>query len=231
MLRYFTINTISELVCLIIAIICVLNDRNNVWKSMVLFLLITCIVEMCGIYIKKLYLLDRQHVYPNAWIYNILLVLQFAFISSMFRYLLNRYKNSDRIFIISGAIFIILYIYDLYTHGFFKYNSRTNASMSVMFVLYGLYYYYQLFKDDQYIRLIYFDSFWWGAGIVLFYFGTTVWNLVYEKLASDMMIKKQQFNHLKYLYSAFNVILYGCWSYSFICRKWLTSKDQLFLQH
>jgi hypothetical protein len=142
----------------------------------------------------------------------------------MFAYLLSRYTQSKALIVMGLFSFIGLYIYDLTNHGFFVYNNLTYTVMSVIFVLYSLYYYYLLLKDDSFVNLRYSPAFWWVAGVLFFYFSTTACNLFNDKLNTIMLTPK---HHLSYfIFKALNVILYGCWSYSFICRRWLTTTSK-----
>jgi hypothetical protein len=224
MYRYFTFNTVVELICLLIAFLCLIRDKDLVWRSIILFLLITCIAEMLGIYIKWLYLADRVHVHPNVWVYNILMIFQAGFISLMFSALFKKYFNSKLIIISGLALLVTIYTYEICEDGLFKKHNLTTTTMSVLFVAYSLYYFYCLLKDEAYIRLKYYSPFWWVAGLLFFYFGSTACNLFYYKLSVVTVTPKHYLTY--YIYNGLNLILYGCWSYSFICRRWLTTTSK-----
>ncbi len=96
--------------------------------------------------------------------------------------------------------------------------------MSVLLVLYSLYYYFCLIKDDTFVNLKRDANFWWVTGVLFFYFGTTVFNVFYEQLTAIVLATKHDLKYLKYFHSFFNVILYGFWSYAIICRKWMITK-------
>ncbi|MDB5007798.1 MAG: hypothetical protein JWP45_2191 [Mucilaginibacter sp.] len=219
MLNYLTINTGAEFICFIIALVCLTKDRSFAWRSMLLFLFIICITETIGVHIKKLYLADTVHVHPNIWIYNILLIFQIGFISFMFKHLLDTYIKSKPV-ILSGLILLaILYIIDIFTHGVFVKHNLTTIVMSVLFVLYSLYYFYLLLRSEDYINLKFSSDFWWVAGILFFYFGRIVSLLFFQILSTF----SPNFVVTVPIYNVLNIILYSCWSYSFICRKWLTT--------
>src|SRR5579875_33050 len=153
MLPYLTINTIAEIGCFLIAVTCLLKDKSLAWRSIVLFLFITCMTELSGIYIKRLNIEDHIHLHRNEWLYNIFMIFQIYFMSYMFYYLLKQYNN-PRWIIISGACFlIVLYIYEVYKHGVLEDHILTFTTMSVLFVLYSFYYFYLLHKDEKYLKL------------------------------------------------------------------------------
>jgi hypothetical protein len=159
----------------------------------------------------------------NQWVYNIFLLSEAGFTNLIFAAFYDKYTHNKSIIISGLIIFIILYIYEVISHGFLKYNNLTYSVMSVQFVLYSLYFFYLLLKDDHYINLKFSSEFWWIAGTLLFYFGNTASNLFDDKLYS---ISNGQKNDLtNFIFKALNIILYSCWSYSFICRKWLTTLD------
>lgn len=204
---------VFEAICFVIALICLVKDVNWAWRSMVLFLLITCITEITGFRIA------RTHHY-NQWVYNIYLVFEASFTSLMFNNILNKYINSKPIVITGLVLLLLLYVYDIFDHGFFIFNNLTATVMSVIFVIYSFYYYFLLIKDEHYIDLKRTAPFWWVTGALFFYFGSTASNLFYPFL-KNVKIGGHNINYFVFL--TLTLILYGCWSYSFICRKWRTT--------
>jgi hypothetical protein len=224
MLYYFTINTSVELTCFIVALVCLYNQPEKAWKSMILFIFIIVLAEFTGRYLKKIYLQDIAHNLSNAWVYNTLLIAQALFFSLHFKYLLGRYTNSKPIFWGGLAIISILYIYELYNHGFYVYNNSTYTVLLVLLMSYSLYFYYHLLKDEAYIELKTSANFWWVTGILFFCFGTIISSLFREKLSPILITSKAPLT--TYIYNTLNIILYSCWSYSFICKKWQTSTSK-----
>jgi len=225
MLQCFTLNTSVEIICFLIALICLHNDAKVEWKLFIVFLFITCITEMAGVHFKKMYLADRIHNPPNIWLYNILLLFQICFFSMIFEMLLSKYFNIKIVIFGIGTLLLAIHDYELYEHGIFAYNELTNTVMLVFIVLGSLYYFYLLLKDENYVDLKYAYDFWWVSGILFFYFGTTACNIFFRSLSPE---KIKSIKHLTYyIYNAFNIILYSSWGYSFICRRWLTSQGLL----
>ncbi|MDB5031567.1 hypothetical protein [Mucilaginibacter sp.] len=205
-----------EATCFIIAFICLIKDANFAWRSIVLFLLITCATEISGKLLKN----AHQH---NQWLYNIFLVFEAGFTSLLFSNILSKYVNSRPIILAGLALLLLLYGYDIYDHGFFVFNDVTATVMSVVFVIYSFYYYFLLIKDEHYIDLKRSASFWWVAGTLFFYFGSTAVNVFFTYLKN---VKIAGHNITYFIFTALTIILYGCWSYSFICKKWLTTTSQ-----
>src|ERR1700761_9014791 len=106
MLIYFTANTIAEITCLVFAIVCLIKDNSFIWRCMILYLLITCITEITGIYISH-----RTH--NNHWVYNIFLLFEAGFTNLMFANLFSSYTQSKLIIKAGLVIFIVLYFYEI----------------------------------------------------------------------------------------------------------------------
>jgi hypothetical protein len=224
MFRYLTLNISVELICLVIALFCLNKKAGKTWLSMIPFLLIICLIEIAGKYLKVLYTQGRIHSLENSWLYNLLLVFQSLFISQHFKYLIGNYVNSKPLIYSGLALITLLYIYELYDHGFYKYHNLTYIVLSILFISYSLYYYYNLLKADSYVNLKYSPGFWWVTGLLFFWFGTIICSLFYYKL-KDITISPKVYL-TSYIYMALNIILYSCWSYSFICIKWQMSTSK-----
>jgi hypothetical protein len=195
--------------------------KDNVWrwKYFSVFLLITCIAEVTGIYLK------RVHHPSNAWVYNVLMVFEIGFVNIMYLEIFRRYAKAKTVIICGVILFVLLYAYELLTHGIFQYNNLTYTVMSVIAVIYALFYYYGLMNNDDHIRISYSAEFWWVTGGLFYYFGETACDLFYDKLQAVYITPLHSLTY--YIYAILNILLYGCWSYSFTCRKWLEKRLEI----
>ena len=218
MLQFFTINTSVEILCFISALVFLRKDPERIWQLLILFLLITCATEIIAIPIKKRYIADPLHVRPNIWLYNILMIFQIAFYTLMFHYLLQKYTYKWIVYLGFSAV-LAAYACETISHGIFEYDVVTKTIMSSLIIIYCLFYYYNLFKDESRIDLSVSADFWWVAGILFFSFGSTMSNLFYKKIEAVLINHK---HYIGYIFNVLNIILYGCWTYAFICRKWMT---------
>jgi len=141
----------------------------------------------------------------------------------MFASILKKYKNAGPVILTGLALLLLLYVYEIISHGIFKKNTITTVTMSVLFVIYSFYYFYCLLRDERYVDLKYSPDFWWVAGILFFYFGAITYNLFYQMLRDIIITPKP---YLRYIFYVLNLLLYGCMSYSFICRKWSTKASE-----
>ena len=211
MTPYFTVNTVAEMICLLIGIFCLAKDKTPVWRYFIFYLLLTCITEIAGIYIRIVW--HRS----NTPLYNVFLLAECTAISIFFYSLYRQYVNKISWLFIWMALFVILYAAELLSHGFADFVNKTASLEAVTFVLASFYFYYLILKDEKYVVLHTYAPFWWVNGTLIFYFGSTATNIFYDYLVHD---KISYFPYsIRYVtFTILNVLLYCCWSYAFICR-------------
>ncbi len=219
MLEYLTWNTVIEIVCFLIALLALIKDRSAAWKGLIVFLFITCVAEITGKYIVLQYRIDHKP-HHNTWVYSILLVFEMVFTSSMFFVLLKKTRYGKFMITYGLALLGLIYIYETFRIGFLAKHNLTTTVMAVLFVTYSLAYFYTLLKSDVYVDLKFSSEFWWISGSLFFYFGSTMCNLFYYKLSG--IKPTPEHNLVYYIYCVLNLLMYGFWSYSFICRKWMS---------
>ena len=136
MTAYITVNTLSEFFCLAISIFCLYREKDKVWKNFILFLLVTCLVEIAGIYIRR-----GLHL-PNFMLYNIFLVIECAVLNYFFYHLVKDNHNLKKLLTGWLVIFLLFYFIELYVKHFKAYLSVSLTIMSVELILISIYYYY-----------------------------------------------------------------------------------------
>ena len=194
-----------EFLALTFAFFLLRKDPNFIWKGFIYYLLFVCLIEAGG------FLLHRYR-HGNSWLYNIYILVEAGFNSYIFLKFFNKYKPSKIWFGSGLALLALIYLYDFADHGFGIFNTLTTTVMSVLFVIYGIYYYYLLLRADEYVELKTHPPFWWVTGTVFFYFGSSVCNLVF------LLIWTQPLSYRFYIYMGLVALLYGFWTYSFLCR-------------
>jgi hypothetical protein len=220
MTAYMTVNTVSEFFCLLISILCLYREKDKVWRNFILLLLLTCLVEIAGIYIRKG--LHR----PNFMIYNIFLLIECAALNYFFYHLFKANHNLKKLLTGWLIFFLLFYFIELYVKHFNTYVSASSTFMSVELILASVYYYYLLLKEEKFRQLSKDASFWWVNGTICFYFAGIACNIFFKYLLQD---KTPGLTHsARYIvFSILNVILYSCWSYSFICRYYRRTSSSL----
>lgn len=208
--KFLSINTIAEIICFLTAAVFLTKDKNPIWRLFTVYLLITCITEEVGLILKR-----HGIMRTNVFIYNILLLFESLFMSLMFLNIICHYRNFRPIFYSGLFLATFIFILEAIIHGLYIYNNITTTIISILFIGYGLYYYYLLIKDEDYYRLGKHAPFWWVAGTLFFYFGTTVSDLYFSIFNTKAALL---FTHRYLIYNYLNIVLYGFWGYSFVCR-------------
>ncbi|WP_143310087.1 hypothetical protein [Chitinophaga vietnamensis] len=208
---YLTVNTVSELICFLVGSFCLYRDKEPAWRLFIPYLLVVCTVEAAGIYIRKVLHLS------NIPIYNLFMLIECGIITTFFSYLYKQYISVR--YLLPGwiALFLALYITEIYTHRLAAFANNTATVMSIVFVLASLYYYYLILKDEKYFQLGSYAPFWWVNGTLLYYFGSTATNFFFDFLIHDQ-IAAFPYSIRYIIFNILNVLLYCCWSYAFICR-------------
>ncbi|NHA04255.1 hypothetical protein G7092_10635 [Mucilaginibacter sp. HC2] len=210
MLKYFTINTVSEFICFGVALFCLFKDKSNAWRFFIVYLLVTCIVEILGIQCRKVW-----HT-SNFMLYNIFVVVECTTISCFFYYLYKQYQYKSMWLIVWLIVFFVCYGAEMVTEKFNSFVFETTTLMSIVFVLASLNYYYLILKDEQFRQLSNYAPFWWVNGVLFFYFGSTACNIFFDYFMEDKSLISGSVRYM--IFNIIDIILYCCWSYSFICR-------------
>jgi hypothetical protein len=211
MTAYFTLNTVSEFLCFLISLFCLFRDTNGIWRSFMLFLLLTCLVEVAGIYIRH----DLHK--PNVILYNIFLVVECVVLNYFFYNLMHTGQLLKKGLIGWLLFFGLFFIGELTLKGFHAYVSATSTLLSVELIFASVYFYYLLLKEEKPRALSRYASFWWVNGTICFYFAGIACNLFFDYM---LQVKNSgaALSARYIVFSILNVILYSSWSYSFICR-------------
>ena len=211
MKSYITLNTASEFLCLAISFFCLYREKDKVWKSFILFLFLTTFTEVAGIYMRK-----ALH-WPNFMLYNVFLVVECSMLNYFFYHLFRTDHKMRKLLTAGFVVFLLYYFIELSVKHFSAFASASATLESVEFILASIYYYYRLLKEEKYRQLSKDPSFWWVNGTICFYFAGVACNIFFSYL---MLPDKTPIAYsARYIvFSIINVILYSCWSYSFICR-------------
>lgn len=211
MSAYITVNTVAEAFCFVVSLLCLYKDKEPAWRLFILFLLVTVVVEVCGIYVRT-----ELHL-PNFMIYNVFLLVECLVQSYFFYYLYKTYRNTQKQFTGWLIIFAFFYFTELVKSHFGAYVSASSTTMSVGLILASVYFYYLLLKEEKSRQLVTYAPFWWVNGTICFYFAGIACNLFFSYLVQD---RTPGIGHsARYIvFSILNIILYLSWSYAFICR-------------
>src|ERR1700749_1646920 len=129
MASYFTVNTVSEFVCLLASIICLARDKSKAWRLLIFYLLLNCSAEVAGIYMRI-----NLHRY-NYPVYNVLLLVECGTVSFFFYYLFKVYKNILPYVITWLVVFVAMYVTEMVVNHMGQFVFYTASVMSIVFVL------------------------------------------------------------------------------------------------
>jgi len=198
----------AELLCLGFAIYFLSKDKAPFWRITIWYLIVVILTEMIGKYCAITYRI-------NLFVYNIYSLFELSYVTYGFYTFIKQYSNVKKWIIGIYTAIILIYITFTIMYGINVYNAFTISIMSVVFVICGLFYFYLLLKDENYIDLKFHPAFWWVGGALIFYFGSTLANF-FDDIIQQKFLGK--YNTRDIIYSTLNFFLYGFWAYSFICR-------------
>ena len=113
-------------------------------------------------------------------------------------------------------IFYSTYTFEIFNHGYLRFQTLAITIESVLFVFICLIYFYLLIKQKKPINLKIHPQFWWVAAVLFYYFGSTIYNLFIHFLYKDF---PKSYAILIYIMLCLNLLLYSIWIYSFICNS------------
>jgi hypothetical protein len=204
-------NIIIELSCLIAALFFLRNDTSKFSCITISYLAVVCITEVLGLlYIKTFH-------QSNAWIYNIFIIFEATYIAYGLYVALKALTNrAVLICSLPLIIFCCTYVFEIFNHGFLKFQTLTITIESVLFVFVSLIYFYLLIKQKDPINLKIHPQYWWITAVLFYYFGSTIYNLFIYFLYKDF---PKSYDILIYIMLGLNLLLYSIWIYSFLCNS------------
>ncbi len=206
------INLLIEATCLVIAWIFLRKVRNPFARASIAYVALVLVIELIAAWYGHHY---RR---SNAWCYNLLIIFETLYVCyGLFIFLHPLSSRARHFLIVSLGSFAIVYVYELYASGFYRLNTWSVAMLSFCVIVQCLLYYHLLLKKAENISLKNHAPFWWVSAVLFFYFGSTVYNLFLAMPWMDLMGSSRVI--LIYIISSLNLVLYGLWSYSFICSS------------
>lgn len=206
----YPFNLFIEIICFILSLLFLRHRDAGIWKYFKTYMLLTVLVEAAGWLLRTYWQLNNQ------WLYNLFAPVQAAFLCWIFYRIYPRQFNS-RYFL--GACLLLfggVYAYECFTHPFTRFNNYGWIVFSYSIILAcGLYYYF-LLRDDEYTNLSCYPPFWFVTGVFIHFFGSSVCTIFFNELVRINIAYNISLRYV--LFILFNFILYGCWSYAFLCK-------------
>jgi hypothetical protein len=205
----FPFSQVFELICMIIAFRYLGAVKNSFWGSFRWFMLITVVVEITGHTIS-------YYERSNHALYNLYMPVETFFKYYVLYRLCKDYFKAAYLVIPFAVIFSVLYLYESIASNFTSYSYIANSVMSISIVIICCLYYYYFLKKEEYVDIYKHAPFWIITPLFFFYLGSTFCNVFWSYLSN---IYKSQHIPVRFIiFTLLNFIMYGSWSYSFICK-------------
>lgn len=199
-----------EIICSAIALLLLRNQSRNIWVLLKWFVVFTTMVEVFASLISAVF-----HKY-NLWLYSLYLPFNFIILYWLLYKVTPYHKYNKPLLLIGIIVFLISYFTEIGIHGIFLYTINSDTVSTIFMFISCNWFFYLLLQKDEWIDIPRHAAFWFVTGLFLFSFCTVVTDLFDSELNDLFIAKKLPLRTL--LYIGFNLMLYGCWSYAFICK-------------
>lgn len=209
-MNILNIHIIIEGTCLLAALL-FLRKTKGWWGWFIAFLAAVVLIELTATYLWNEL---KRSTFP---VYNFgYFPIYFAF-SSFLLYRLCRplFKIQPWISLITGLIAVSYLTENIWNH-FESLSVKTFLLANVCYIVIACCYYYHLLNDEAFVDIKRHPPFWIITGLLFFCFGSTA-NYIFYDILKEIYLK---YNLLlrQYLMIVVNFLLYGCWSYAFLCK-------------
>lgn len=190
------------------------RQKNNLFKWFIPFLFYTVTNELAAYYVGF-----TLHI-KNYLFYIIYIPIAFSF----YTLLIVRNIHEKRLHFIVSIMFVLGLLFSLinmfWVQGFTLFNTYTNTLLSVLLISMCMIFLYDYLKRSHYVSNPLFEPiFWIVAGLLFFYFGGLILNLLYTySVQQDFKINGKKM--YSFIIDFLNILLYSCFIISFrLCYK------------
>ncbi|MDE3250209.1 MAG: hypothetical protein KGO82_16230 [Bacteroidota bacterium] len=157
----------------------------------------------------------------NNWVLNIFTLVEFIFYSFLFCHFSHSDRHRSRIKTLTVIIVSVCIANILFGQGLNRFHSYSFLVGSMLMVYFSGYYFFELMKRQDYIRIVLLPSLWIVTGILFFYIGMFCYYIFYETYAYRYFADYYMLFNI--LGNIFNIALYGCFIVSFLCMRRTTT--------
>ncbi len=207
---HFPYSIVFEFGCLLFFLALAWRRIIGWWQLFAWLLLLTLATEITG------YCMYYLHHLKNHWLYNLFLPFEFLLTCRILYRICQPNFNSRTLLLLGSFIFTVLYLVESFHAHFSSFSSYANDFSSIWILVICFLYFYHLLKQKEYISLLQHPPFWIVTGLFFFNFGSIACNLFFDYLMVKIPKEYIPINYI--IFTVLNFILYGCWSYAFICR-------------
>lgn len=205
------ITLISEWVCFIASILIIRKSHPSVWRTFQAYLFIVVCVETLSYFGLRF-----KFITTTQWLYNLFMPVHGLFYFYVFSKIIEL-KSTKTVFILASGLFILSMLSEGFYQGFSHYFFRSYIVLCILAIGFCIMYYYSLFKQVDYSDLLTEPAFWFTAGsLAYFAIGTSV-TVFFAELVSLKV--KNQIPLRAIIMGIVNIVMYGCWTKSFLCLQ------------
>jgi hypothetical protein len=209
--------TLIEMACLAMALCLLRQEEKSWWQAVKWFMIIIVMVELAGLIIGFGYYRN------NYYLYYFFMPVSVAFTSWILYACCSEFAEHRRWILYGMLLFFLPYIAEFYfTLTKSGYRLMSQFYICIFFTITCCLYYYHMLRQQNHIRLAQHPGFWIVTGIFVFYFCKTGVVFFFDYFSFPKVTSEIEQYQLRYtrffVMAALNLILYGSWSYAFICR-------------
>ena len=199
-----------NLICSLVALFFLRNENRNIWVLLKWFTVFDAFVEFFALVFSAV-----SHKY-NLWVFTLYLPFNFIILYWSVYKLLPFHKYNKFLCVTGIVVFCLCYVTEIGLHGIYVYSINSDTVATIFMIIGCNWFFYLLLQKQEWILISKHAAFWFVTGLFLFSFCTVVTDLFDNELNDLFITNKLPLRSL--LFVGFNLILYGCWSYAFICK-------------
>lgn len=200
----------AELACLLASIVFAARLRGTVFIWFIPFLILTNIQEW-----------GSRYGYmsiggSNAISLNLFTTLEFVFYAWLFYQEASSCIRRKKIIYLTFVLLAGVIINMIFFQSPLKFHSYSYLLGSIIIITFCLWFFKDLMSGDRFVELLSYRMFWVSSGLLFFYMGMFVCFTLFEFLSTQIL--SEYFIIFNILMNVFNIILYTCFTISFLCR-------------
>jgi len=203
---------IAEWLCFLVSIL-LLNNADRYWHTLRFYLGVVVLTESIAYYMVAV-----AKCPSNQWVYNLSILIEYGYGIWMLANLIQQ-KHIKYVALLFYLLFYGSYIFVYIGHkysieSFFNISDTIGSELMIVLCMV---YYYTLFHDEKYVKLLEEPLFWFITGYFIFYTTSVGADTFFQKLVSTTKIHSVSIRYL--ILKFLNPVLYACWIRTFICIK------------
>ncbi|WP_028295696.1 hypothetical protein [Olivibacter sitiensis] len=207
------LDLVPLIACFIASLVFLKSDQERHWSILRLFLAFTVLTELFALYI------GHWLRHSNLYVYNTYMLVEGLAMPTLL-YFMNPIRK--RSWLPYGSLlalwllgYSLFYAWYIWKKGLSDPADPLIDKLCFFILFYAVAYYVGLLLSNYRPDLLRQAHFWWVNGVLFFYFGNTVLNVLSKYLNMEMW---PGMSARHFLFILLNILLYGLWTLSFYLR-------------